>query len=234
MKLSVVVPCYNEAKNLPHLISRIRECLTRPDCEFILVDNGSTDSSPEILAALAPDGSLRSVRVATNQGYGYGILAGLRAARGRYVGWTHADLQTDPADALRALDCIERLGCPRGLYVKGKRHGRPLADVAFTVGMSIFESVYLRAGLWDINAQPNILSRELYEAWKDPPHDFSLDLFAYYQAARLGAQLERIPVRFGKRLHGSSHWNVNWRSKWRFIKRTLEFSVRLKQSFSRA
>jgi glycosyltransferase involved in cell wall biosynthesis len=228
--LSLVIPCYNEARNLPALIERIRATIARPDVEVILVDNGSTDDTPAVLAAaLKPGETPRSVRVAANQGYGFGILAGLAAATGDVLAWTHADMQTDPADCLKGLALFE--GDPgRGrLFVKGRRYGRPLADVFFTVGMSIFETLLLRRAFWDINAQPTMFPRRLYESWKRPPHDFSLDLYAYYTAKAAGYRVRRFPVRFGQRLHGVSHWNVNWRAKRKFIARTLDYSFRLRR-----
>ena len=79
--------------------------------EVILVDNGSTDDSPAVLAKLL-SGPVRSVRVEKNQGYGFGILSGLAAAQGRILGWTHADMQTDPADALRGLALFEGSSAP--------------------------------------------------------------------------------------------------------------------------
>ncbi|MFZ5638017.1 MAG: glycosyltransferase family 2 protein [Pseudomonadota bacterium] len=238
MRLSLVIPCYNEARNLPLLVARLRETFVRDDIEAILVDNGSTDNSPDVLAALLREPSrIRSVRVEVNRGYGFGILSGLRAAEGEIIGWTHADMQTDPADALRGLALFEAAGAasdPRPLFVKGRRYGRPLADVAFTAGMSAFETLLMRRRMADINAQPTLFPRGFFADWRDPPHDFSLDLYAYYQALRAGLRVERFPVRFGERAHGVSHWNVNWRAKARFIRRTVDYSLRLRRELSRA
>lgn len=233
--MSLVIPCYDEARNLPLLIRRIEESFSAEhEAEVILVDNGSKDESPAIMASLAGHRVIRSVRVDVNKGYGYGILAGLRAARGSFVGWTHADMQTDPADALRALALIRGTDS-NTLYVKGRRYGRPLNDVVFTVGMSAFESFLLRTRLWDINAQPNILPRSFYEAVaNDAPHDFSLDLYFYHAARQSGLRIERFPVRFGERAHGVSHWNVDWAAKKRFIMRTVKFSLELRERVSSA
>ena len=66
--------------------------------------------------------------------------------------------------------------------VKGNRQGRPLFDVFFTAGMSLFETCYLHMKLYDINAQPNLFPRTFYESWENPPYDFSLDLYALYMA----------------------------------------------------
>lgn len=229
MKLSVVIPCYNEEQNLPLILARFGEVIERDDVEVILVDNGSTDGSAQALSALLPDYPFaRSVKVEVNQGYGYGILQGLKECRGEYVGWTHADMQTDPADILKALAVIES---GNGLvYVKGTRKGRPLFDVFFTAGMSLFETCYLRERLYDINAQPNIFPRIFYDSWENPPHDFSLDLYALYMARRKKLQIVRFPVRFPKRIYGESKWNTGLGAKWKFIKRTVAFSVNLKKN----
>ncbi len=228
--LSLVIPCYNESKSLPALLERCATVVAaRPDVEIVLVDNGSTDPSQAVLQDILPRyPGCRSVRVEKNQGYGFGILYGLKAATGDILAWSHADLQTDPADVLRGLALFERRGAPDGLFVKGRRYGRPVADVAFTVGMSVFETALLARPLWDINAQPTMFPRRFFERWETPPHDFALDLYAYYSARRAGMTVERFPVRFGERVHGQSHWNVNWAAKWKFIRRTVDFSVTLR------
>lgn len=242
VRLSLVIPCYNEARNLPLLVQRLQATFLSDEAEVILVDNGSTDGSAVVLdQLLAGQTRIRSVRVEHNRGYGFGILSGLRAARGRILGWTHADMQTDPADALRALALFDvaqgdaanaasaDAANAASVFVKGRRRGRPAADVAFTVGMSLFETVLMGRRMWDINAQPTLFPREFFERWQQPPHDFALDLYAYYESTRHGLRVRRIPVHFGERAHGSSHWNVNWRAKLRFIKRTVDFSLRLRQ-----
>ena len=228
MKFSLVIPCYNEAANLPLLLARCAE-VANAQIEIILVDNGSTDSTGKVLAELLPNYPYcKNVRVEKNQGYGFGILSGLSAAQGDIVGWTHADMQTDPKDILVGLTFFEQHG--RSIFVKGERYGRPMMDVLFTIFMSFFETLLFRRKFWDINAQPVMFSRAFMEKWEKPPHDFSLDLYAYYQAHRQNLEIYRFPVNFGQRAHGVSHWNVNWRAKWKFIKRTMEFSFQLKKS----
>ena len=228
MRFSLVIPCYNEAANLPLLLERCKELVVRPDIEVVLVDNGSTDSTAEVLQNLLPQyPGCRSIRVENNQGYGFGILSGLRAAEGQILGWTHADMQTDPQDALQGLDLFEEHG--DNIFVKGRRYGRPFMDVVFTVGMSLFETLLLAKPMWDINAQPVMFPRKFFDAWSSPPDDFSLDLYAYYQAQIQVLKVCRFPVMFGERAHGVSHWNVNWAAKWKFIRRTIDFSLQLKK-----
>lgn len=229
MRFSLVIPCYNEAANLPLLLERCKEVVKLPDVEVVLVDNGSIDSTPDVLTEFLPRyPGCRSVRVEVNQGYGFGILSGLKASKGEILGWTHADMQTDPQDAVRGLALFERHGSQ--IFVKGRRYGRPAADVFFTVGMSAFETLLLGKPMWDINAQPTMFSRGFFQTWENAPHDFALDLYAYYQARQAGLEIHRFPVRFGERAHGVSHWNVNWAAKRKFIRRTVDFSLQLRKS----
>lgn len=143
---SVVIPCYNEKENIPMLLDGFARALQGKEdwVEVILVDNGSTDGSGEVLDKLLPGYPFaRTVRVEINQGYGYGILRGLQAAKGNYVGWTHADLQTDPADIPKACQLIKEGG--EACYVKGKRIGRPWSDVFLPKAWG-----FLKRYSWDV------------------------------------------------------------------------------------
>ena len=225
MNFSLVIPCFNEANNLPILMEKCKKVLENKDNEIVLVDNGSTDNSESILKAyLNIYPNLKIVKIENNIGYGNGILKGLKAAKGTFLGWTHADLQTNPEDALKGLEFLKN----DHTFVKGRRYGRPLFDRIFTVFMSIFETILLGKRLSDINAQPTIFSRKFFETWENPPNDFSLDLFAYYFAKKNKLSIVRFPVFFGKRLHGTSHWNIDLRSKLKFINRTIKYSFKLR------
>ena len=95
--------------------------------------------------------------------------------------------------------------------------------------MSIFETIYLNTKLWDINAQPNIFHRSFFKDLAEIPNDFSLDLFLLYIAKKKGYKILRFNVFFPPRLHGESKWNTGFKSKLKFIKRTIDFSSKLKR-----
>lgn len=228
MKLSIVVPCYNEAENIPLILNRFAEVVTG-DIEVVLVNNGSTDDSAALFQQLLPSFTFaRLVTVPANQGYGYGILQGLRSCETEYLGWTHADMQTDPNDVVKAWQIAKNAKNGK-VYVKGNRKGRPLGDSFFTWGMGVFETLYMGEKLYDINAQPNLFPKSFFDTWENPPYDFALDLYAAYMAKKQGLQVVRFPVLFPERIHGESKWNTGLKAKWKFIKRTIDFSVKLKK-----
>lgn len=227
--LSLVIPCYNEAGNLPRLVARCAEVFDGKDAEVVLVDNGSRDDTAQLLPRLIQSSRhIRTTRVEVNRGYGAGILAGLRMAHGRVLAWTHADLQTDPADALRGLELFAAAARPDRLIVKGRRYGRPLRDVVFMWGMSACEVLTLGRFMWDINAQPTMFSRDFFAAWHDPPEDFSLDLYAYYTALESGMQVARFPVLFGPRVSGTGH-HERLSAKLKLTRRTVSYSLHLRR-----
>lgn len=230
MKMSIVIPCYNESKNIPLIFERLKELdLVKNQIEIILVNNGSTDNSAEVFSHYENMANTRVVKVEKNQGYGFGILSGLKECTGEFLGWTHADMQTDPKDLLRAFNILKENNYNKNIFIKGDRKGRPVFDQFFTSGMSLFETLYLRTRLYDINAQPNIFSRDFYNSWDNPPHDFSLDLFVYYKARKQKLKIIRFDVLFPERIHGESNWNTSFSAKWKFIKRTINFSTELKK-----
>jgi glycosyltransferase involved in cell wall biosynthesis len=230
MKMSIVIPCYNEARNIPLIYERIKELdLVKNEIEIILVNNGSTDNSAEVFKQFSNFQNTKIVKVEVNQGYGFGILSGLKECTGEFLGWTHADMQTDPKDLLRAFNIIKENNFAKEIFVKGDRKGRPLFDQFFTSGMSLFETLYMGTRLYDINAQPNVFSRSFYHSWENPPNDFSLDLYAYYLAKKAKLKIKRFDVLFPERIHGESNWNTSFSAKWKFIKRTINFSTELKK-----
>ena len=99
--ISVVIPLYNEAPNLPTLYDELTSVLeaTAQSYELILVDDGSTDETYEILEGLhGRDDRVVVIRLRRNFGQTAGFAAGLEQARGRFVVTLDGDLQNDPRD----------------------------------------------------------------------------------------------------------------------------------------
>jgi glycosyltransferase involved in cell wall biosynthesis len=233
LKLSIVIPCYNEAGNIPLIVSRFKEILPDDiDCEVLLVNNGSTDNSAEIFKkelATINDPRFKVVGVAKNQGYGFGILTGLASAQGDVMAWTHADMQTDPKDVIRAFEIYVNNNDPL-LFVKGKRMSRDFVPLFFTWGMGCVASWALGEKLLDIGAQPKLFSRLFYATHlqKNAPWDFSLDLYAQYWAQAKGKIIE-IPVYFNKRLHGEAKGGGSIKTRIKVTRRVFSYILDLRR-----
>jgi glycosyltransferase involved in cell wall biosynthesis len=233
--LSIVIPCYNEAENIPLLIKSI-DGNYKPDTEIILVDNGSTDDTPAVLLKelkAVSNASIRFVRVENNIGYGHGIMAGVHEARGEIIAWTHADMQTDPADVIAAYKNYINVEGFEDSILKGKRIGRNPLDAFFTFGMGVLSSLLMSVKLSDINGQPKMFHRSFLEKITNAPDDFSLDLYFLYQARVNGYEILEEPVHYGKRLHGEAKGGGSLIGKWKLIKRTWTYMNELKKKLDK-
>jgi len=229
IKTQIVIPCFDESEGLLKLIDECRTVINKSEYSigFILVDNGSKDGSKAIFNSLQGKyTNIEIVSLPVNQGYGGGIIAGLNSSTAQIIGWTHADLQTPLIDCLKASEAIDA----EISFVKGARVGRPFSDRVFSRGMGIFESILFVSRLEEVNAQPTLFNRNFYEKWQNPPADFSLDLYALIVAVKNGLGIRRIKVHFLPRQFGQSHWNVGFKSRIKFIKRTFKYSFELRRT----
>ena len=97
MKITVIIPAYNEAKTLAGCIRAVYDRNPGRDLEVIVVDDGSSDRTPALLEDLRrPD--MRVIRHERNRGKGAAIRSGLQTATGEIVLIQDADLEYDPAD----------------------------------------------------------------------------------------------------------------------------------------
>lgn len=102
-KVSIVVPVYNAERTLPACLASLR-AQSLPDIEVLLVNDGSTDGSGELLRAAAGEDPRFQVIDQENRGEAAARYAGIRRARGEYVGFADADDFVDPAMYRRLYD----------------------------------------------------------------------------------------------------------------------------------
>lgn len=231
MKLSIVIPCYNESDSINLLIDKLLKIL-KNDIEIILVDNGSTDDTYDRLLSLSLPKNIKVVKITMNLGYGNGIIQGLKSTKGEIVAWTHADLQTDPRDVIKCYEKFKEDLINKKCVVKGKRKKRSLSEQIVTLGMSLYCSVILNEKLVDINAQPKLFHRSFIDLLDSPPLDFSLDLYLLYFFKKQKIKINSIPVYFDKRLHGEAKGGGgNFFGKIRIILSTIKYANKLKKEF---
>ena len=97
MKLSIVIPCYNESKTIEQIIERIKDCY-KGQHEIIVIDDFSTDGSREILQKLLNNKIDKLILNQSNFGKGYSLRKGFEMAQGDIIIIQDADLEYDPSD----------------------------------------------------------------------------------------------------------------------------------------
>ncbi len=101
-KLSIVMPCFNEAENIADVIKRVKKAVGA-SVEIVVVDDGSSDDS----AALAKKAGARVVKHAYNIGNGAALKSGIRAAHGQNIVLMDSDGQHDPADIKKLVASLD-------------------------------------------------------------------------------------------------------------------------------
>lgn len=240
LKFELVIPAYNESKNLQMIVERAAKSAQAAgfkagEFKLVVVNNGSADDSATVLEKLAASDLglwFRVVDVKVNQGYGFGLWSGLGSTTAPVVGWTHADMQTDPADAMKAFEIVTGAG-QENLLVKGTRHGRNWKDWFVSRVFETFARVLLGLKTREINAQPKVFPRSLLAEMKAPPKTFAFDLYALYHAERAGFNVTTIPVLFPPRIHGVSNWAATFFGRYKTILGMIAYMRTLAQSEGR-
>ena len=203
--IAACFPAYNEAANLPTVVRATDETL-RPITdryEIIVVDDGSTDDTPQVLATLrATSPALRCIRQPRNTGYGAAVLAGLRAAHTDLIFFCDADNQFDVRELPKLLALIDEADLVTG-YRRTRRdpaHRRinaflwnALVRLAFGVrvrdlncAFKLFRrSALERAGLYEMTATGAAINGELLARF-----------------GKISARIREVEVNHYPRLHG--------------------------------
>jgi len=225
-EISLAFTFYNEEKNCRQILPPIKEALERAGISFqmILVNNGSVDQTGEILEQMARE-DLRLVvaHVKVNEGYGGGILEGLRHATGKFVGYLSGDGQVAPEDVLNTLKAIRE---DRYDLVKVRRVTREDGWIRLFVsrGYNLMMRFLFRCPTGDLNGTPKIFPRKLLPILDLRSKDWFIDPELMIKSARLGLRLYEIPITFYPRKEGKS--SVHFGTIFEFFKNAILFPLR--------
>jgi glycosyltransferase involved in cell wall biosynthesis len=198
VKLSVLMPVYNERATLEEILRRVAEVPLSK--EIIIVDNCSTDGTREVLRAMIERGeaggeaSTHAVRIALqehNEGKGSSVRRALKSARGEFVIVQDADLEYDPKDYRRLLEAAQeqRNDVVFGTrLLRGTKTRREQPRTSFyygRVGLSSLLRVLYGVPISDVATCYKLLRREVAESLALKSSGFDLDFEIGAKVAKL-------------------------------------------------
>jgi glycosyltransferase involved in cell wall biosynthesis/protein-L-isoaspartate O-methyltransferase len=209
--LSVVVPCFNEEATVERSIARL---LAQPFvCEVVVVDDCSTDRTPELVAELS-DPRLRVIRHERNMGKGAALRTGFGATTGPFIGVHDADLEYDPRD-LGVL--LEPLLSGEADVVYGSRF---LTTEAHRVlyfwhslgnkALTLFANMMTNLNLSDMETCYKVFRREVLERITIEEDRFGVEPELTAKVAAMGVRVYEIGISY----HGRSYADgkkIGWR-----------------------
>lgn len=234
-ELSVVVPVYNEEECLPEVLTELRDALEAggvASWEAVVVDDGSRDRTPQIVADLAQaDPRFRLLRFVRNCGQTAAFDAGFRAARGRLVAMMDGDGQNDPRDFPRLMQAMAEQGKDMMCGFRAKRQDSIVRKISSKVGNGV-RNWATGETVTDVGCSIRVFKRECLERLKlfEGMHRFFPTLVKME-----GFTIGEIPVNHRPRTRGTSKYGVFnrlWKSskdllavKW-MLTRALHYEIR--------
>lgn len=204
--ISLVLLFYNEEENVVKVVDDLSSALEEAGFDFslILVDNGSRDHTPDLIQDLTKENQrLQKVTVERNLGFGWGVINGLAAAQGDWVGYMGGDGQVDPGDVVKLLE-LRNSGFD---LIKVRRTLRQDGFIRAWISNVYVMMVCLFFGLsfYDINATPRIFRRKWLAKLGLMSRDWFLDAELMIKSKSLGLTVREMPIIFLKRGGGSSN-----------------------------
>ncbi len=218
MKLSLVVPCYNEEANVKRFFDEVNKVFRNkvPDFEFVFVNDGSKDGTYPELKKLHKENTTSNIQVLTfsrNFGKEAAIYAGLSNAKGDLVCIIDADLQQRPEVVLEMLDEIEKddsLDCVAA-YQENRKESKTLSGLksAFYKVINKITDVDFVNGASDFR----LLKRTMVDAILEMTeyHRFSKGIFSW-----VGFNTKYIPYTVEERQFGETKWSYGKLFKYAF------------------
>ncbi|HEY2931814.1 MAG TPA: glycosyltransferase family 2 protein [Acidobacteriota bacterium] len=222
---SVVIPFHNEQESIRELYAILSDVMERlQPCEFVFVDDHSTDATPQLLGQLARDDSrVVMIRLKRNYGQTTALAAGFEHARGEVIISMDGDLQHDPRDIPSLLSVFEETGCD---IVSGWRKNR--------VDNFLFRRLPSRIANWLMSKLSGVNIHDFGTTYKVYRRDTIRQIRLYGEMHRFipalaswnGATIVEAPIRSTHRPNGQSHYGLSRTIRVLFDILTVRFLLR--------
>lgn len=210
--ISIVVPVFNEARTVADVIERLVAIDLPAPREILVVNDGSTDGTREILDRIVPRPELRIIHAEQNGGKGSAIRIGFGRATGTIVAIQDADLELDPA---QIAELVQPILDGRTKVVYGSRFlgGRPDAP-----WLSIFANQVLTGAtnllfggqLTDMETCYKVMTREVALSLELESNRFDIEPEISAKLLRAGHAILELPIRFEPRSRAQGK-KIGWR-----------------------
>jgi glycosyltransferase involved in cell wall biosynthesis len=206
MNISIVIPAYNEAKNLEDLVKQIENSFSKSKYshvyEIVIINDGSTDNSDEIGEKICNQfQKITFINLKENISKAYSLDTGIHYAKGKIIATMDADLQYNPKDLIKMIDLI----CSGYDLVNGKREKRQ--DNFITKFFSRIYNFFLRftfnVKLDDFFSGIKVFKREIYDLM-----EFSgLSRFVIFFSKKYNYQIKEVSIEHSARKKGKTSYS---------------------------
>ena len=225
MKLSVIIPIYNERLTIAELLARVRA--VEVEKEIICVDDCSTDGTREILAEEAERGDLIVIEHPQNRGKGGAVQSGLRAFSGDVVVIQDADLEYDPEDyhvLLRPIQTGRAKVVYGSRFLGGERRAMRFWHSVGNQGLTLLTNALYDTTLTDMETCYKMFTADVARRLnlREPRWGFDPEITA--QILRAGHRIYEVPISYAGREYEEGK-KISWRDGFTVLRTLLRCRV---------
>ena len=205
MKLSILIPIFNEIKCIETFTNRLFYCFQKEEPQFIFIDDGSNDGTKEWLTKnlipLRLSGTIKFINLPKNKGKGYALRKGLEVASGKHIMLLDSDLEYDPKDCLKMFRIIKSSSNIEALfgsrYIGGKIKHRKylLNNIAVKINTFIFNLLF-KESISDLHCGTKIISKKLFDKIKLSINDFGFEIDLATQIAKTNKKIYQYGISY--------------------------------------
>jgi glycosyltransferase involved in cell wall biosynthesis len=212
-RISIVIPCYNEAPTLEALIDSVLASPV-PDKEIVVVDDASTDGTDKVLSSAIGSRVAKVIRHEINRGKGAALRTGFAAATGDIVLVQDADLEYDPRDYPRLLQPIleNRADVVYGSRFSGGESHRVLYFWHWVTNkmLTLLSNMLTDLNLTDMETCYKAFRREILEQIRIEEDRFGFEPEITAKVAKLGCRIYEVGISYSGRTYAEGK-KIGWR-----------------------
>jgi len=206
----VIIPCYNEVKTIQEVVQAVKD--TAIAHEIIIVDDGSTDGTRDLLTAYADDPLVRVILHDHNQGKGAAVRTGFAAATGEIFLIQDADLEYDPRDYPKLLQPLQE---NKTMVVYGSRFlGGPRSTMFFwnmiaNRTLTLITNILYNTILSDMETCYKVMRAEVVKGMRLRSRRFEFEPEITSKILKRGYRIYEVPISYNGR-----PWDEGKKIKW--------------------
>lgn len=225
MKLSVIVPVYNEKKTIRETYKRIRA--VDLDKEIILVDDFSTDGTRDIIKEFEDDNT-KIYFHEKNTGKGAALRTGFQKATGDILVIQDADLEYDPSEYPKLIRPIieGKADVVYGSRFAGGEYHRILFfwHMVGNKFLTLLSNIFTNLNLTDMETCYKVFKREVYEKIKIEENRFGVEPEITAKVAKLGARIYEVGISYAGRSYGEGK-KIGWKDGFSAIRCIIKYNL---------